>query len=511
MATQKELLMKYANKYREQIESNTYGEWDYLRIKAFCGESKTLKEYMLETQEDMDTYDVTFDECVTICDYYPLPTNKEDEYYYKFCDYIMSNVNLIRGETSDGNAIADYTEFISRNYDKLYAFSKDNWETTYIKEDANGDGRLDADYFVTEWIEEIHGFLAGNVSEKAYKAFMDCVGETDITSNPLYEQFVEQEILGKIPMTDEERKEVFLGEPEREGQAALTLVNALNKSVGEERKPHHNRIYNQDILMEFAGYSKGEKEYSLHNDMTNETQEFENDDEIYDYLVWKLTDGRGEDRLYSYNDPLRSHTDLLIERVEHFDFDRISYEVVKVYPPQNGQPAAIMANPDFKGEQVKCGLFQTYDSTEDALGAMHDIEVQQERNKVYNDVVKVVNDIEKNVHGCYTDTYHYDMEKAIDDTVSTYGRDRVLTAAAIMILDRGEWDGRISKSNRDWAKEHLDGLNDDNITAIKGKVHNGSLHSILLEGFVKDLRAEDTVANEQQIEQDYEEENTKKI
>lgn len=487
MATQKKKIMQFADKYKEYLD-----EWEYLRIKAFCGESQTLKQHLDEKHEDMDTFDIDYDTIVTICDYEPSIISKEDKYYDEFYDYIMSNVNLVKGETEDNQPIADYTEFIKRNYNALKNFSKEYWTRDY-----------DDDELTEQWINEIQLFLAGEGNEEIYKNFLTYMQKPDDTQNPAYSEFIENEIINRLPINKNEFREIFLGEVDND-LSGKALNAELEKVVGEKRMPHHNRIYNQDLLMEFAGFSKTDNEYTIHNDVSDETIIFNNDDEIYDYLIENLKTNEGKNELYSYD----KKPDILIERVEHFDFDRISYEVVKIYPPQNDKAAAVLANPKFEGGKIsECGLFQTYDTTEDAFGAMHDLEVQIERNKVYNDVMKVVSDIEKNINACYTSDFHYDMDKAIEDTVSTYGRNKTMTVAAIMILDR-QVDGRISHDNKDWANNYLNTLDDDNISHIKDKVHNGSVHSILLEGFVKDLRRETFADAVQQI--DYEEENIRK-
>lgn len=489
--TQKDIIATYAYENKDNLDY-----WDFRRIKAFGGKSRTLKELMLEKHEDMDTYDVAFDGCVTVCDYYdsPLPKEGEDDYYYyRFCDHIMSSVNVVNEGNSKLNTVCDYEEYIKRNWNKLKAFTKENWVRDY----------KDNDRFVGEWIDEIHGYLAGYTSESMYKAYVECMEKPDNEPNKEYAEFINKEILSKINTLG--ISNAFAAEVGND-YSDKALNSVLETVIGRKKMPHDNKIYNQEILMEFAGYSKGEDEYSLRNDMTGDIVHFKNDDEIYDYLVIGLSNGEGDINLYSYD----KKPDMFLERVEHFEFDRISYEVVKVYPPQGNKTAAIMANPKFDGKIGKCTTLQTYDDTEQALGAMHEFEVQLERNKVYNDIMKVANAIDENIHACGTSDFHYDMQKAIDDTVDTYGRDKTLTTAAILVLDR-KFDGRISQVNREWASEYLNSKNDDNINHIKDDVHCGALHSILLDGFVSRIRKNDSKA--QQIEQDidYEEEQSRKV
>ena len=305
--TQKQSISEAAKKYKDDL-----GMWDYHRIRTFCGDSKTLKEYMLDTHTDTDTYDFNFDTIVTVCDYYDSPFPKEgdnDYYYYRFCDYIMSNVNVVKEETSETSMICDYSEFVYRNYNKLRDFSKKRWVADY----------KDVDDFTEEWIEEIHGYLAGYASEDVYKEFLEYMEKPDNEPNKIYADYINQEIL-KLPYNKAEY-EKWIFTCDKDNDYSGEMLNAeLEKLVGRKKMPHDNKIYNQEILMEFAGYSKGEDEYSLHNDMTGDIVHFKNNDELYDYLVNGLSSGEGEANLYSYD----KKPDLLIERVEHFEFDRIS-------------------------------------------------------------------------------------------------------------------------------------------------------------------------------------------
>ena len=117
----------------------------------------TLYEYLKLTKGDFDTFDTEFDAVVTVC--YIGDEDEEDDDYNKFCNGIIKKVNVVK---INGNyIIVNWYEMIKRNIDKFKAFTKEQWREDCQYED-------DEDELIYQWINEIHLYMAGYVSEDFY-------------------------------------------------------------------------------------------------------------------------------------------------------------------------------------------------------------------------------------------------------------------------------------------------------------------------------------------------------
>ena len=114
----------------------------------------TLYEFLEMSKNDYDTYDTEYDACVTVC--YIDVEDEEDE-YDKFCNGIIKRVNVV--EINKETLIVNWSELIKNNMDKFKAFTEKYWKYKY--ED-------DIDEFMYQWINEIHLYMAGYVSEDFY-------------------------------------------------------------------------------------------------------------------------------------------------------------------------------------------------------------------------------------------------------------------------------------------------------------------------------------------------------
>ena len=114
----------------------------------------TLYEYLKMTENDFDTYDTVFDTEVTVC-----YIESENDEYDKFCNGIIKKVDVIC--INDDSPIVNWTEMIERNINKFKAFTKEYWYENCQYED-------DIDEFIYQWINEIHQYMAGNVSIDFY-------------------------------------------------------------------------------------------------------------------------------------------------------------------------------------------------------------------------------------------------------------------------------------------------------------------------------------------------------
>ena len=114
----------------------------------------TLYDYINMAENDFDTYDTKYDSVVTVCHVY-----EENDEYDKFCNDIIKKVNVVK-IIGDG-LVVNWSELIERNIIKFRAFSAKHWYENCQYED-------DEDEFVYQWINEIHQYMAGNVSESFY-------------------------------------------------------------------------------------------------------------------------------------------------------------------------------------------------------------------------------------------------------------------------------------------------------------------------------------------------------
>lgn len=123
----------------------------------------TLYEYLKMSENDFDTYDITYDAVVTVC--YIADEDERDE-YDKFCNGIIKKVDVVHIDTH--YLTVNWTELIERNIDKFKAFTKENWYESCQYED-------DIDEFIYQWINEIHQYMAGNVDIDFYSILNELV------------------------------------------------------------------------------------------------------------------------------------------------------------------------------------------------------------------------------------------------------------------------------------------------------------------------------------------------
>ena len=122
-----------------------------------------LYEIMKMSQNDYDTYDTVYDADVTVC---YIAENEARDSYDRFCIELMkkAEVEKINGDV----LIVKWTELIQNNMEKFRAFTKENWYENCQYED-------DEDEFIYQWINEIHQYIAGNVSMDFYDNLVELV------------------------------------------------------------------------------------------------------------------------------------------------------------------------------------------------------------------------------------------------------------------------------------------------------------------------------------------------
>lgn len=125
----------------------------------------TLYEFMKMSECDYDTYDVDFDAIVTVC----LPDEDDNlDAYGKFCFEVIKKVDVVK--VTDTGLVVDWSGFIKRNIEQLREFTDEYWYNNYAD---------DEDEFIYQWINEIHAYLAGYVSEDIYEKLVELVETLD--------------------------------------------------------------------------------------------------------------------------------------------------------------------------------------------------------------------------------------------------------------------------------------------------------------------------------------------
>ena len=122
-----------------------------------------LYDFLKVAQNDFDTCDTVYDTGVTVC--YIDEVDATDN-YDKFCIELMKKVEVEK--QIDDILIVKWTELIQNNMEKFRAFTAENWYESCQYED-------DDDEFIYQWINEIHQYMAGNVSEDFYDELVKLV------------------------------------------------------------------------------------------------------------------------------------------------------------------------------------------------------------------------------------------------------------------------------------------------------------------------------------------------
>lgn len=125
----------------------------------------TLYNYIMMAENDFDTYDTEYDAEVTVCHI----GNEYDE-YDKFCNNIIRKVDVVK--VYSNSLVVNWCELIKRNMDKFKKFTAENWYA-----DCQYDN--DEDEFIYQWINEIHAYMAGCVSEDFYFKLNNFVDKLD--------------------------------------------------------------------------------------------------------------------------------------------------------------------------------------------------------------------------------------------------------------------------------------------------------------------------------------------
>lgn len=125
-----------------------------------------LYDFLTLEKADFDTYDSVFDVCVTVCEPYEYEEGDEKEYYDIFNELMMKKVE-VEEKTGECTCVCKWSDFITKNLDTFRSAADELWVRTPEPDDD----------LIYEWIKEINAWMAGYVSESAYKKFVIKYGE----------------------------------------------------------------------------------------------------------------------------------------------------------------------------------------------------------------------------------------------------------------------------------------------------------------------------------------------
>lgn len=136
----------------------------------------TLYELLQIKEDYIETSDVDYDVLVGTDLVKDEDINENTDNYYKFLNYIAHNVEV----TDARNDICNWSKFVLDHKVALTKYAEENWYE--VPEDESD--------FIYNWINELHGYQAGSISEKMYKEFIDTMNmyqNKERTHKPYYD------------------------------------------------------------------------------------------------------------------------------------------------------------------------------------------------------------------------------------------------------------------------------------------------------------------------------------
>lgn len=146
---------------------------------------------------------------------------------------------------------------------------------------------------------------------------------------------------------------------------------------------------------------------------------------------------------------------------------------------QNEYLVAIKPTIDEENGTVNWRTGSLFEGAEEAYNRQEKWELSQ-RKQHYSQVYSTIS---KAISASNYDLYRYDLNAAYNYCLQEQTAEDIRTAVALYLKDHS-WDGRISKSNSDWAKEQLKDTLDDKIDRISSI----STHPTLINGFADTVR-----------------------
>ena len=122
--------------------------------------SINLYDFLTISNCDYDTYDTEYDGIITCTGIDSEPEDNYTKFYYEMC----KKVEVVH--SVDNGLVVNWSNLIERNLEKFREFTNKHWKYKYKDDD---------DELIYQWINEIHAYFAGYVSESFYKTLCEFV------------------------------------------------------------------------------------------------------------------------------------------------------------------------------------------------------------------------------------------------------------------------------------------------------------------------------------------------
>ena len=241
----------------------------------------TLYELLQIKGDYIETSDVDYDVLVATDLVKDEDMNENTDNYYKFLNYIAHNVEV----TDTRNDICNWSKFVLNHKVALTRFAEENWYEVPEEEDD----------FVYEWINELHNYQSGNISEKMYKEFIDTINmyqKEERTDKPSYD-YIKQYIADNLD------------------NGMITMYHDYDESV------------NKDIIQKYINAIVLGYQVDNLDDVINEWIMEWNDDGYYiDALLAELKDNAPNEEIAQYIEEC-----VVLDTLYECGFEGINYNI----------------------------------------------------------------------------------------------------------------------------------------------------------------------------------------
>lgn len=176
----------------------------------------------------------------------------------------------------------------------------------------------------------------------------------------------------------------------------------------------------------------------------------------------------------------KEYPEMLVEVIEQ---DRYCGVLHCINPPENLKEYLIVSGLTITDSVADWRRAFKYDTLEEAREHLERVESGfiLEYNK------KLLEYCGSCISNANYELYHYDLPKAYDNVLVEYEPEDISTALALYVRSK-DWDGRISKENKEWAKNKLSGTAEEKLVERFG---SDFIHPAIADGFVNLVRKND--------------------
>ena len=190
----------------------------------------------------------------------------------------------------------------------------------------------------------------------------------------------------------------------------------------------------------------------------------------------------------------KQRTSIVMDYTELFYHEETNsmYELIKQFKntavvrlqSAGGGDYLVVTMPHFVNGNISWGLPYHCESKQAAIDTAKGIDrCMAEFNNIF-EFRDVAEDVKTSI-GNHHDGYHFDPDKTLDDLLEQHSYDEIKTVLAVFIYDH-EHDGRISVTNKNWAKEYISENGIDTNKLSNNIAH--LQHNILVNALADEMR-----------------------